>query len=412
MLRLLKLAWRDLWRNRRRSIITMGAIVFALLIITMAHSIQNGTYDAMEEVAVRVFMGDMQVHRSGYYDERTFSYSLETEEKDWAAIMDSQDWVDQWTTRISGFGLISSDSSSVGGMIVGIDPSREYGVSTFPTRPVEGEKLSPDDDRQVLLGQTLARNLDVAVGDTVVVLTQGYRNAMGADLYVVKGLLRTGNPDVDRSMMIMTLQDAQFLFSMDGRFTELVIRTEDFRKAGDFARDLRDELNEGDYEVMAWPELMPEIQQARALDDVGNGIFYMFLLLMVGFEIFNTTMMSVMERVREFGVMMSIGMKPRMATWLVAVELIIKVILAALIGLALSAALIAYFRANPIPLSQELRDMYETFGFTVEGFSFSNRPRIFVQPLIWIGTIALIALVYPMARINRFSPVEALRRFK
>ncbi|MDX1429031.1 MAG: FtsX-like permease family protein [Rhodothermales bacterium] len=412
MAKLLKLAWRDIWRNRRRSLITMSAIVFALLIITMAHSIQNGTYDAMEEVAVRVFMGDVQIHRTGYYDERTFSYSIETDERNWAAFLDSLDWVDAWSMRLSGFGLMSSDSSSVGGMIVGIDPEREYDVSTFPARPVAGERLAADDDQRVLLGRTLARNLDVTVGDTVVVLTQGYRNAMGADLYVVKGLLRTGNPDVDRSMMVMNLDDAQFLFSMENRFTELVLRTDDFRRAPSFADRAGAALDDGAFEVMPWTELMPEIQQARALDDVGNYIFYMFLLLMVGFEIFNTTMMSVMERVREFGVMMSIGMKPRTATALVAVEMVIKVALAACLGLLLAAALITYFRANPIPLSQELRDMYETFGFTVEGFSFSASRRIFVQPLMWVGSIALAALAYPMLRIHRFTPIEALRRFK
>ena len=155
------------------------------------------------------------------------------------------------------------------------------------------------------------------MGDTVVVLTQRFRNAMGADLYVIKGLLRSGNPEVDRSMLIMTVEDAAFLFSMDGRFTELVIKTNNFRDSDRVARRLEERFDGERFEVMGWKEMLPELQQARALDDIGNYVFYAFLLILVGFEIFNTTMMSVMERVREFGVMMSIGMKPWQVTLLI-----------------------------------------------------------------------------------------------
>ncbi len=411
MSKLFKLAWRDIWRNRRRSLITMSAIVFSLLLITIFHSMQNGTYDAMEEVAVRVFTGDLQIHRDGYYDERTFSYSMEADEQDWETLANEHPWLKASSRRISGFGLVSSDSSSMGSIIVGIDPAHEYKISTFAANPVSGERLSPDDQGRVLLGRTLARNLDISVGDTVVVLTQGYRNAMGADLYVVKGLLRTGNPDVDRSMMIMTLEDARFLFSMEGRFTELVVRTADFRESGSYVSALRPDFGDG-FEVMSWKEMMPEMQQARALDDVGNYVFYCFLLIMVGFEIFNTTMMSVMERVREFGVMMSIGLKPRQVTLLVALELTIKVVLALAVGFVITFALISYLKGNPIPLPEEMQEVYEDFGFTIEGIAFSAQPRIFLQPLQWMAMIALVALVYPILRLRRLSPVEALRIMK
>lgn len=412
MFKLLKLAWRDIWRNRRRSLITMAAIVFSFVLITLAHSLQNGTYDAMEEVAVRVYTGDLQIHRAGYHDDRTLSRSLEADDHDWDALENEYPWLRNGARRITGFGLASSDSSSVGAIIVGIDPEREYDISTFAAAPVAGERLASGDDHRVLLGRTLAKNLDIGVGDTVVVLTQGYRNAMGADLYQVKGLLKTGNPDVDRSMMIMTLEDARFLFSMEGRFTELVVRTTDFRDAARFARQLRDRFADDRYEVMGWKEMMPEMQQARALDDVGNGIFYIFLLLMLGFEIFNTTMMSVMERVREFGVMMSIGLKPGQLTVLVAMELVLKVLVALVVGMGIAVALITYMEANPIPLPQDMRDMYEQFGFNIEGISFSAAPKIFLQPLLWLSVIALVALVYPLIRIRGFQPVDALRTMK
>ena len=409
MTKLLKLAWRDIWRNRRRSLLTMGAIVFAVIIISLANSVQYGTYDAMEELVVRLFSGDLQVHRAGFQDERTLSYSMENDEQDWAESFEGYPWIEASSKRLSGFGLVSSDSSSAGAMIVGIEPEAESHVSTFANLPTEGEALAPGDDHAVLLGQLLAKNLNVAVGDSVVVLTQGYRNMMGADLYAVKGLIRTGSPDVDRGMMIMTLPDAQDLFSMEDRFTEIILRTQDFRGAGEYAAMLRQELGEDRYEVMPWKALMPEMQQMRALDDAGNYIFYLFLLLLIGFEIFNTTTMSIMERVREFGVMMSIGMKPRQISLLVGLELTMKVVLALLVGLGITFVIVWMLKDNPIPVTGELQQMYQDLGFTIEGISFSARPAVFVFPMVSVTVIALASMVYPILRLRRFSPVEALR---
>ncbi len=408
MAKLLKLAWRDVWRNRRRSLLTMGAIIFAVLLITLANSVQYGTYDAMEEIAVRLFTGDLQIHRAGYQEEQNLNESLEEGEQDWAACLDAS-WIEATSRRLSGFGLVSSDSSSAGTAIIGIEPEAEAEITTFASRTAVGAPLTAADDHAVLLGQTLARNLGVAVGDTVVVLTQGFHNQMGADLYLVKGLLRTGSADVDRSMMIMTLPDAQFLFSMPGRFTEIVLRTRDFRDADGNAADLRAVLPEDRYEVMPWRALMPELQQTRMLDDAGNYIFYAFLLILIGFEIFNTTTMSMMERVREFGVMMSIGMKPRQVSLLVVLELAIKVVLALGAGILITFVTVQLLKDNPIPLNEQMQQLYEDFGFTLEGISFSARTVIYQFPVIAVAVVSLMAMIYPVFKMRSFSPVEALR---
>ena len=112
MTKLLKLAWRDIWRNRRRSLLTMGAIVFAVVIISLANSVQYGTYDAMEELVVRLFSGDLQVHRAGFQDERTFSYSMEDDEQDWAECFEVYPWIEASSRRLSGFGLVPLGESS------------------------------------------------------------------------------------------------------------------------------------------------------------------------------------------------------------------------------------------------------------------------------------------------------------
>ncbi len=387
----------------------MGAIVFAVIIMSMSTSMQYGTFDAMEELAVRIYTGDIQVHRAGYNDERTLSYSLEAGEQDWAQCFEAHPWIEASSKRLSGFGLVSSDSSSSGAVIVGIEPEVEPHISTFSNAPAEGAALASGDDHAVLLGRILAQNLDVGVGDSVVVLTQGYHNVMGADLYLVKGLVSLGSPDIDRSMMIMTLADAQGLFAMEGRFTEVVLRTNNFRGAESYAGVLQETLPGDGYEVMSWNAMMPEMQEMRMLKMSGNYVFFLFLILLIGFEIFNTTTMSMMERVREFGVMMSIGMKPRQITLLVGLELAMKVLLALVIGFLVTFTAVWILKDNPIPVTGELKQLYEDFGANVSGIAFSADPEVFIMPIIAVAFIALLSMVYPILRLRRFSPVQALR---
>jgi len=232
---------------------------------------------------------------------------------------------------------------------------------------------------------------------------------MGADVYRIKGLMLTGTPDVDRAMVVMTMEDAQMLFWMDGRFTEWVVRSDNFRDANQHARAIRGATADLDVDVLTWEELMPELQQARALDDAGNNIFFIFLILLVGFEIFNTATMTVLERVREFGVLQAIGLRPTQVGILVLIELAIKIISGIAVGMAILVALALAFPDLTIPLTEDLKEMYASFGFSVEGIRFSTRPVVFVQPLLSVLAISLLAIVYPVWKVQRFSPVEAMR---
>ena len=409
MTKLIALAWRNVWRNRRRTLLTIGAVVFATFIITITSSLQTGTYEAGESYAIQFMTGEIQVHRDGYHEESSLTNSLADKDVNPQKLTDSFSWITHHTRRLMGFGLVSSDSSSAGAIVLGIEPEHEKNISAFTRKPVEGKPLTIDDDHHILLGQTLAKNLGLTIGDTLAVLTQGYRNAMGADLYVLKGLLRTGSLDIDRSMMVMRLSDAQDLFAMPDRYTHLVLRTDDPYQASQQAGELKTYLAGSDTEVMTWEELMPQLTQTRALDDAGNMIFYAFLLILIGFEIFNTTTMSVMERIRELGVLQSIGMKPRELSLLVFFELSIKILIALAVSGILIFGLMLWLKDLTIPLPDDLQKLYESFGFLFEGISFSTRPSVFVFPFVAVYLVAGLAIVYPALKVLRYSPVSAMR---
>lgn len=410
MLKLWKLAWRNIWRNRRRSIITISAIAFSVLIVTLSRSLQYGTYDTMEAMAVRLYNGEIQVHRAGFQEEQTLSYWLRQDEENWSEILNEHPEFVGLSKRITAFGLISTDSASAGALIIGIEPESEGQITQFSKMVRYGHRLAADADHEVLVGVTLAKNLRASLGDTLVVLTQGYQNQMGADVYVIRGLLSAGNADVDRGIMVMPLQNAQDLFSLYGGVTQVIYATNNFRKAEERSRILTNDFSDDNIEVLSWEEMMPDLKQLIVLDNVSGAIYLAFLLVVVGFEIFNATMMSVMERTKEFGVMESIGMKPGQITTLVLMESTTKVLLAVIIGLLLAVVGIIYFIHFPIALSEQLQEAYASYGFTFDSLVFASRARVFIEPFVSILIISLLALFFPIYRTRQLSPIEALRR--
>jgi len=410
MRNLLTLAWRNIWRNRRRSLITISAIAFAILIVAMTRSMQYGTYDTMEYMAVSLYNGEIQIHRNGFQNEKSVEYFLDQDEKDWQALVETQPQYTAFSRRITSFGLVSSDSASTGALIVGIEPENELRITQFTGMVKDGEPLNSADDHLVLVGAVLARNLAVGIGDTLVVLTQGYRNQMGADLYVIKGTIKVGHSELDRGIMIMPLHNAQDLFSLYNGITEVVLSTTDFRNATRASKALYADLNDDSYEVLSWEEMMPELKQLIILDNI-SGVFYLiFILIIVGIEIFNTTMMSVVERTREFGILQSIGMKPKQIGGLIFMESFLKMVISLTVGFLLSVLVVFVLTQNPIPLPEGLKEAYADYGFVIDDIKFSSAAKVFYEPILTIAIFAVLALFYPIYKTTRLNPMEAFRK--
>lgn len=410
MRKFIKLAWRNIWRNRRRTLITISAVAFAILLTAVTRSLQYGTYDTMESLAVRLYHGEIQIQHPKFHDERTLNYFMQEDAFDWQKLVQDTPEITAYARRVTGFGLASSDSGSTGALIVGIEPEREREVSRFSVALQSGERLQRSDDRHVLIGRTLAKNLQLAIGDTCVVLTQGYRNQLGADKYVVKGTVSVGQAELDRTLLIMPLKNAQDLFSLENRITQAVFRTTDFRQAETLAQSLARRFSEQNLAVLAWPELLPELQQIITVDNVSGAIYLGFILIVVGIEIFNATMMNVIERTREFGVMQSIGMKPRQISGLILLESVQKVTIALTAGVLIAVAAVYVLAQYHIPLPADMVEAYADYGFVIDELKFIQQPRVYSEPIIAITLIALLAVIFPLIKTSRLSPVEAFRK--
>ncbi len=398
------LAWRNIWRNTRRTVITVIAVIFAVTLAVFSWCFALGEHEQMINDALKLYTGHIQVHAKGYWDDKTI-YNSFIPPAALLKFLDEDKSVKAYTARLAVDALISSGTNTSGVLIVGIEPDREF--STVREKIKKGSYLSPADKTGILVGETMAKSLNVVVGDRLTILTQAYDGSMGAGLYTVTGIFRTGSADVDRAMAFINLPAAQYLLSMDGLVTELTVYLNDARDAGNQQKEIAAVLDPKQYEVMVWEKLIPDLVQFVELDNIFGYIYYILILIVVGFGILNTILMSVMERYREFGVMMALGTGPSQIVRLIMIESTLIALVGIIIGNIIGFLLSYHYTQVPVDFSAYSRSL-ENFGLNPLIYA-KIYPWVFwVTDLIILGT-TLLSAIYPAVKASRLSPVRALR---
>ncbi|MEM0997305.1 MAG: FtsX-like permease family protein [Bacteroidota bacterium] len=402
---LLKLAWRNLWRNKRRTLITAASVFFAVLLANFMVSIQNGMYDKMIDDVVGLQMGYAQVHQAGYWEEPIIDNSLQsTPELQEQLRSDPQ--VKDIVPRLETFALATSGELSRGCLVIGIDPEKENALSQLAQRIAEGRYLKSGSAPGALVAQGLAEKLNLGLGDTIVMIGQGYHAAPAAGKFAITGILRFGNPEMSNGVVYLALPDAQFMYAAEERITSYVLELEQPREAAQVVHGIEERLP-GDYEVMDWQTMSPELMQMMEGDKGGNAIIVGVLYMVVGFGIFGTVLMMTAERRHEFGVTVAIGMKRRMLAFVVFLETVFVSLLGVIIGTATAFPIVVYFNRNPIRLDS-LAEAYAEFGLEPV-LPTTIDPAIFLQQATTVLVIATLISIYPFQRILRLNPVRSMR---
>ncbi len=406
MTKWLVLAWRNIWRNKRRTLISAASVAFAVLFSISMSSLQKGGWDRMLNNVVSFYFGYAQIHAKGYWDEQTIDRSIEL----------IPDQLAQWEKAIGGyklrprlesFALASTGPATMGIMISGVDPEGENQLTKLASKVVKGKYFTEKEDA-VLLSEGIATELGLTVGDTLVLLSQGYQGVTAASKYPICGILRFGSPDLNKLLAFMPLHTAQAFFGAEGRATSLVIELSDTRQVPGVLSTLRKEMDQDMYEVMGWEELIPDLVQARALDDAGNVIMLLILYIIIAFGLFGTVLMMVREREYEFGVLVAIGMHRFQLFGIVWAEILFLSAVGALLGMALAVPVVGYFHFNPIVFTGEMAAAYEKFGVepiipTVVEL------RIFFKQALVIFSLATFMAIYPFIKIMKLSPIQSMR---
>lgn len=407
------LAWRNLWRNRGRTLIVIVAIAFSLGLMLVSYGMTLDRKVKLMEVAVRAAGGNVLVHASGFWDARTSDLQM----VDGPDVMERVAAVDGVTgviPRVLITGLLTSSRGAEGVQITGIDPEQEATLYDMRQHVVEGEFFGPGDERVLVLGSGLVERLEVSLGDRLVLTATAPDGEVTRALFRLSGVITTGNGLIDDAVGYTSIHAARAALGMDTHLTQLGVLIEDDAQRASVAAAVVEALrDDGRYEVLAWDEALPDLLGIIEIDDRFGAIYGLVIFLVVAFGIANTLMMMVMERVRELGMLNAIGMSGRRimtlvlgeAAWMTAVSVVIGVG----IGFGLHLLLVKYGI-----------DMSEVAGSDVEigGVSMNDTViRSEFDAVRWaVATSLVVALVfvsalYPAWRASRLDPVESMRTY-
>ena len=399
------MAWRNLWRNKRRTLITVASVFFGVLLATFMSSMQEGSYTSMIDNVVKFYSGYIQIQNNNYWENKTINNSLEPTQElfDMAQSIPN---VTNVTSRLESFALASSETITRGSLVIGVDPVKENEITELQKWIVEGEYFK-DHDHGVLIGQELANYLKMAVGDTLVMIGAGYHGVSAAGKYSIRGILKFPNPELNKQTVYMELSNCQEFYSAYNLVSSMVVMIEDQYDLKPTLKRLKAGLGE-DYAAMSWDEMQPELLQLIAGDRAGGQIMIAVLYLLIGFGIFGTVMMMVVERKREMGVMVAIGMQKTKLAGIMFFETIYIGLIGVLAGFAGSIPLIAYFYNNPIRLTGGAAETFMEMG--VEPYMyFSWMPKIFIAQVIVVFAMTFIVAMYPLATAIKLKVHLALR---
>ncbi|MCO6480324.1 MAG: ABC transporter permease [Phaeodactylibacter sp.] len=403
---LFRLAWRNIWRNKRRTAITAASILFAVLFATFMEAIQKGAWDHMINSVVNYYYGYVQVHEKGYWDEQAIDKAF--------PLVDSLMKLDEKAPeirevlpRIESFALASTGDHTSGVMVVGIDPERENSMTSLRDRISKGKYLE-DDEEAALVAEGVAENLGLSLGDTIVLISQGYHGVNAAGKYPIKGLVNFGSPDLNKQMVYLPLPVAQYFYGATGLVTSLALKLDEQDDIKPVLKALYTELDTSAYEVMDWKEMLPDLVEAKTVDSAGNVIVYIILYLIIAFGIFGTILMMSKEREYEFGVLISIGLHRWQLGLTVWMEVIMLGLLGALMGILASIPLVWYFHVNPLRFSGDYAAAMEKFGFEPI-FPAIFEAHIFLTQALLVFIITALLALYPIFKIRKLEVVQAMR---
>lgn len=401
-----KLTWRNLWRNPRRTLITMSSIAFAVLLSVVIRSLQAGTFDNLVKNVVSFYYGYIQVHQLGYWDEQVLDNSFAINDT-LIQQLEQNPHITTLVPRIETFVLASAGNVTKGCMVIGINPENENSLTRLRSKLISGAYLQPN-EAEILISEGLAKRLDITTNDTLVLLGQGYHGTMAAGKYRVKGIVHFGSPGLNDGMVYLPLSTAQYFLSAENRITSLALAIDH----PDNMQLIQEEVMAvagKEFEVMNWKQLMPEIDNHMKADAVSLYVFSGILYFIIGFGIFGTILMMTAERRFEFGMLIAIGMKKMRLGQVLLYETILISVLGTIAGMIISLPVVILLIKQPIRLTGEAGKAYEKFGFEAVMPAILDG-NIFLTQAIIILCIAFLIGLYPLWHVSRINPVAAMKK--
>jgi ABC-type lipoprotein release transport system permease subunit len=403
----LRLAWRNLWRQPRRTWLTTSAMVFSNVLLVFMISLQVGMYQMMIENTLTATTGHLQVQAPGYKDEQKIRQSV-PDVAELAAQLREGLGLDTVAARGSAFALASSADRSYGIQIMGVEPDHEPAVSSLPGLIDRGRFLGDGDAEEIVIGTVLARNLKVDVGDELTLLGSGRDGSFAAAVATIVGIYDSGMPDLDRSFAEVPLAFFQETFVMGSAGHSVAIIAPGLFQVSATRSRVQALLPQGEELVVHdWDVLMPGLKQAIQADLASAWFMYAVLVVLVAFSVLNTQLMSVLERTKEFGIVLSLGLTPRRLGRLVLLESTLMGSLGLILGVALGGALVFWLSFHGFTYPG-LEEMAGQFNLPDRIYPQVSLIGLLLGPLV-VLIASVVATFYPVIKLYWLEPVEAMR---
>lgn len=401
----LRLGWRNLWRNTRRTLITLAAVTLSTGILITDYALMDGLLKNAVSNATNLVVGEVQVHAQGYLAERSIYKSLANPERILQAAADNRISA---APRRYGFGLVAVGTKSAGARFWGVEPVLERATFDLAEHLAEGRFLSEAPQRGMILGQKLARSLQAQIGSEVVVVVQAADGSLGNELFTVTGILKVAGDNIDRNAALIHASDFVELFVSGNRIHEIALNSRGRMSLEELTSLVAATAPE--QEVKNWRQLLPAVSDMVSLFDVFIWIFGMIFLLAAGMGVMNTMLMATYERIREFGVLKALGATPWRIIKDVAAEASVLSALATALGTLLGLAGSYYLQEVGLDTT------IFAGSYTVGGIAFDPVWRaalslkVVLIPVMLMMIISLVASLYPATLAARLDPVRAIHR--
>ncbi|MBN1336094.1 MAG: ABC transporter permease [Deltaproteobacteria bacterium] len=399
------MAWRNIWRNQRRTLVTVAAMGLALFVELVYSGLIQGILENMQDDFIELETGHLQVHTPAFLDQPSLHEFLPDAEAILARI---DDLGYPAAPRLIGGGLAASGEFSSGVTLRGLDPARESGITRLAAHVQEGVWLDPADPKGVVVGRGLARTLSLGIGGELIVLSQGTDGSVCNDLYTVRGVLGSVASGTDRGTVFMLADAFRELLVLPDGAHEIVVRRPPEVTLDDAKAAVEGVAGEG-ARVMTWREIQPVVGQMLDSTEAMMTVIYLILYLAVAILVLNAMLMAVFERIREFGVLKAIGAGPFRVFGLILVESLLQAALATVVGGALAAPAIWFMATRGI-------DVGAIGGIDMMGVALRPiwqgiyTPQNLRLPVILLFVIVTLAVLYPALKAARIQPVQAMRQ--
>jgi len=403
-MRVMTMAWRNVWRNTRRSGVTIGAMAFSLLMMICTTSFYEGLIIKMEANIIEVEMGDIQIHVKDYLNKPSIYGSIE-DVNDVAESLEAKRY--QTSQRYLGSGLVASSETSSGAALFGVNVSDDADVSLVFERVTDGKWLDVGDPRGVVVGRLLARTLGVTIDDELVLLGQAADGSMANDLYRVRGILGSISEVTDRGGVFMLTDSFVDFYAMWGEAHRLVVRRPVGTELPEALAEVKKITDGQALDIKSWRELSPilatMVDSALQLLQLGFLVIYVAVVILL----LNAMLMAIFERIREFGIMKAIGVSPGSVLQLILIEGAIQALVAVVLAFILSIPALWYLVNVGI-------DLGSLGGVSVMGMSLDPvwkgvvSVKTFTMPLTTMLVIVVLGILYPAIKAARITPLEAI----